>query len=111
MMLRVLWIFALLAALSPQALATDADDTPIIFAQKSFYANDHFVNVSGTLTGEGVGYAYNTTDISCYKDRMECLVLGIEGIGKGPQAQMSNLGPPAFFQIVLDGDTDCCRSG
>ncbi|MBU6415210.1 hypothetical protein KGQ34_03145, partial [Patescibacteria group bacterium] len=73
-----------------------------IFSQKTFFDNKDIVSnfgnrfeevsVSGTLTGNDIehnvhivgilGNKDNTIAITCYKDRMECLVNSIVGISK-----------------------------
>ena len=51
-----------------------ADDCPIIFPHKIFTDTGDAVSVTGTLTGNGVPYKYNTRIIECFRDRRECSV-------------------------------------
>ena len=44
----------------------------IVFAKKNYYETPDLVTVSGTLTGEGLGYPNNTYSIACFQDRKEC---------------------------------------
>lgn len=54
--------------------------------------------VAGTLTGEGQN-GNSTTAITCFKNKMECLVNTIEGIS-GTTCQLSRLTSPQAFPIV-----------
>jgi hypothetical protein len=53
--------------------ASGADDD-IVFAQKLFTDLPDYgaVEISGTLTGDGIANKNNTISISCYKERREC---------------------------------------
>ena len=42
----------------------DTGEMSIVFAQKSYYETPAVVTVSGTLTGEGLGYPNNTYSIA-----------------------------------------------
>src|SRR5258708_23530718 len=66
---------AVAAGLAQPALAEEE----IKFAPKAFF-NDigDNVEVSGTLTGAGVGYPNNTQVIFCVKERKECFVTSVE---------------------------------
>jgi hypothetical protein len=63
------------AGLVQPALAEDE----IRFAPKAFFngPGDN-VEVSGTVTGAGVGYPNNTNVVSCVKARRECFVITVE---------------------------------
>jgi hypothetical protein len=92
----------------------------VIFAQKAYYEaapemGYGFVYVAGTLTGVGVGYPNNSVAISCYKDRMECVIYSVEQIG---QNQIGRLDFPtiypvtkwdAFEVVASDPDLLTCR--
>jgi len=58
-------------------------DDDIVFAQKVFtdLPNYGLITISGTLTGDGIGYKNNTISISCYKDRRECYIAHVDQIG------------------------------
>jgi hypothetical protein len=75
-------------------------DQDILFAQKAFFdgrkAGLDIVHAAGALTGPGVGYPNNCTAISCYLDRMECVVSTIEQIGGN---QMGRIDMPDFFSV------------
>lgn len=74
--------------------------TNYIFDTKtlSYYKSGDFeyVNVSGTLTGDG--RKNNTTSIACYKDKMECLVSNIQGISE--TSCQPRLATPQSFTVV-----------
>jgi hypothetical protein len=72
--------------------AWGADDD-IVFASKLFtdLPNYGAVAISGTLTGDGVGYKNNTISISCYKDRRECYIAYVEQIGYNEIGRMQNV--------------------
>ena len=56
-----------------------AEEEIIRFAPKAFFNNvGDNVEVSGTLTGVGVGYPNNTNVIFCVKERKECFVTSVE---------------------------------
>lgn len=88
-------------ALGPSVPAlADGTTADIIFAEKAFYATPQYVDVSGQLSGQGIGYPNNTTDISCYRDRGECMSSTIEQIGPN---QLGRLQPPFIFQVTRWG--------
>jgi hypothetical protein len=68
-------------------------DDDIVFAQKLFtdIPNIGSVGISGTLTGDGVGYKNNTISISCFKDRGECYVSSVQQIGHNQIGRMQNV--------------------
>src|SRR5215475_6267659 len=70
----------------------DVDDD-IVFAAKLFIdlPYDGSVAISGTLTGDGVGYKNNTISISCFKDRGECYIASIEQIGHNQMGSMHSV--------------------
>jgi hypothetical protein len=74
-----------------------SQDTKILFAPKSYYdtatTTDNLVYIAGTLTGDGVGYPNNSTAISCYRDRMECLTYSVEQIGPNQVSRLDILAP------------------
>jgi hypothetical protein len=74
-------------------------DDDIVFAQKLFIdiPNIGSVAISGTLTGDGVGYKNNTISISCFKDRGECYISSIEQTGPN---QISRLHSVDIFPIT-----------
>jgi len=59
----------------------DTSEMAIVFAQKLYYDTADVVTVSGTLTGEGLGYPNNTYSIGCFKDRKECWMTSVQAIG------------------------------
>jgi hypothetical protein len=73
--LKFLTVCVVTAALAQPAWAEDE----IRFAPKAFFNNiGNNVEVSGTLTGAGVGYPNNTQVIFCVKERKECFVTSVE---------------------------------
>lgn len=85
-----------------------------IFAPKTFFDNKDIasnfgnqqVYVAGTLTGNDIehnvyilGNKDNTIAITCYKDRMECLVNSIIGISK-TSCQLGRLDAPLPLPIM-----------
>jgi hypothetical protein len=59
----------------------DTGEMLIVFAKKNYYETPAVVTVSGTLTGEGLGYPNNTYSIACFQDRKECWMTSVEAIG------------------------------
>lgn len=73
----------------------------LIFAAKSFYdskqtVRDGYVAISGTLTGEGLGYPNNTYSIACFQDRKECVLSYVEQIG---HYQIGHMEAPTVYPI------------
>jgi hypothetical protein len=66
----------------------------IRFAPKAFgFSPDaEAIEVSGTLTGEGVPYPNNTQVITCWKGRKECTVISVVAPG-----ERFRIGPPGFY--------------
>jgi hypothetical protein len=100
------------------------DPSGIIFDTKSFNDTgptdfgDDVVSIAGTLTGDGVANKNNSVSVTCYQDRMECLIYSIAQIGPN---QVGRLDMPNIFPItnwnsdkilaVESGDTVACRKG
>jgi hypothetical protein len=78
--------------------AARAADDDIVFAPKN-YADfgELTVGISGTLTGDGIGYKNNTRAIFCIKDRMECWVSSVEQIG---DKQIGRIDYPYFYPVT-----------
>ena len=74
-------------------------DDDIMFPPKNFAdMGDAAVGISGTLTGDNVGYKNNNTyAIFCNKERQECLISSIEDIGPG---HIGRLDYPYWFPIT-----------
>jgi hypothetical protein len=78
----------------------------IVFSPKAFLDSETipalrgqippFVNISGTLTGDGVDYPNNTNNIICHKDSKICLVSSIEQIGFN---QVGRIASPESYDI------------
>jgi hypothetical protein len=83
-----------------QAPGVDGPDN-IIFAPKAFFDSDRDdgVEISGTLTGDGLTYfKNNTVVVACWKDRRECLTYSIEqGFGSN---QLGRLSSPIIYPIT-----------
>lgn len=66
-------------------------ETDILFAQKNYYDfQEMAVNISGTLTGDGLAYPNNTYAISCLREKGDCWVASVEQIGSGQVGRMDN---------------------
>jgi hypothetical protein len=70
-------------------------------SKKLFTDTGDFVYVSGTLTGQGVAYKYNTIAVSCSREQNECLVNTMESIGSAGNGscQISRLDIPQPYAI------------
>jgi hypothetical protein len=83
----------------------------IIFSSKSFYdpgPEALFVAVSGTLTGNGVGYPNNSTMIVCYDHSRECLTYTVAQIGNN---QIGSLDVPVAYPVVTWSAREIVASG
>jgi hypothetical protein len=74
----------------------DTGEMSIVFAQKSYYETPAVVTISGTLTGEGLGYPNNTYSIACFQDRKECWMTSVEAIGG---LQIGRMDSPYAYDI------------
>jgi hypothetical protein len=79
-----------------QSQRHQADEMSIIFADKNFHDSETVVNVSGTLTGDGLAYPNNTYSIACYKDRKECWISSVQAIGN---LQIGRMDSPFEYDI------------
>jgi len=95
---------------------TPSRDNTIIFPQKLFSdLGDASVSISGTLTGEDLGYPNNQYVIACFRDRQECWSNYVEQIGHN---QVGRLVTPVSFRItewnasevVAGGDSICQKT-
>jgi hypothetical protein len=80
-----------------QAPGVASRDDDILFASKNFADSGQSVGISGTLTGDGVGYKNNTIVVYCEKDRKECFFYSIEQIGHN---QIGRLDYPGTYPIT-----------
>jgi hypothetical protein len=70
---------------------TAGPDDDLMFAEKNFFEfQDMSVYISGTLTGEGLGYPNNTYAISCIHDKGDCWIASVEQIGPKHVGRMDN---------------------
>ena len=69
------------ALICAPAAAYAADEDRVKFAPKSFFDTGAAVFLSGTLTGDGLGYKTNSYSISCVKEMNQCMVASIQAIG------------------------------
>jgi hypothetical protein len=99
------------AGLAQPALAEEE----IRFAPKAFFnGSGESVEVSGTLTGAGVGYPNNTQVIYCVKERKECFVTSVEA----DKNYVSRVTGPGIMpitswtvaEIVAQDDSLCSRN-
>ena len=74
----MVWKSVFVACLVAGFCRPAAAEEEIKFAPKMFADGSEAVEVSGTLTGTGVGYPNNTHVVSCVKDRKECFVTAVE---------------------------------
>jgi hypothetical protein len=74
-----------------------ASDEDIAFDRKVYFDSGETVSISGTLSGAGLGYKNNTTNITCSKDRGECLITRIEQIGPH---QIGRVDSPDTYKIT-----------
>jgi hypothetical protein len=76
-------------------------DENIVFAQKAFFnglqSGPQIVYAAGSLTGPHVGYKNNYTAITCYQDRMECVMTTVDQIGEN---QIGRVGLPDFMDVT-----------
>lgn len=92
-------LVGLIVGLSFPAQAAEA---LIKFAPKMFSDGPEVIEVSGTLTGAGVGYPNNTNVVTCWKDRKECSVVSVEA----DREFVSRVTGPAFYPIVSWSDSE-----
>ena len=95
------------------AFAAYGSDQDIVLGQKNFYDSAgkpglEIVYVSGTLTGNGIGYKNNSAFVACYSDTKECFTYSIEQIG---EKQMSSLSPPSIYPIIKWNRNEVVASG
>jgi hypothetical protein len=91
-------LFWVIVFLFLQQSAWSAEDDDLIFAPKNFADfGDSVVGISGTLTGDGIGYKNNTYAIACYKERRACFISSIEQIGA---RQIGRMDYPYSYPIV-----------
>jgi hypothetical protein len=77
-------------------------DDQILFPAKSFYDSGDdgsfpIIVVTGTLTGDDLGYPNNTFVIACHLHEKECLVTSAQQIGHN---QIGSLDAPFSYPIV-----------
>jgi hypothetical protein len=108
---KQLWIGLLLGVIAHAASGASVQSQPsagsvqggatddIVFAGKLFTDLPDYgsIAISGTLTGDGIGYKNNTISISCYKDRRECYIAHVEQIGSNQIGRMQEVD---FFPIM-----------
>jgi hypothetical protein len=110
--MRQVWaVLVLLISVS----ASYAADNDIMFAPKNFTANDEFVGVSGTLSGDDLAYPNNTYAFSCTKQNQQCWVSSIEQIGPKLIGRMDNPYPMditkwSVNEVVASIDGTCSRT-
>jgi hypothetical protein len=84
----------------------------IKFAPKEFWFNPdaETIEVSGTLTGEGVSYPNNTQVITCWKRRMECTVISVVAAGERFHVpggfDIDPVTGPGFYPIISWTDNE-----
>src|SRR5215831_16367483 len=92
---HTLGLTAACLALASGAFA--ADNPSIIFPMKVFTDLGHMVHVGGTLSGEGVGYPNNTSNLICHKERHECEMVFVNTSG----LQIFSLGIADIFAVSV----------
>jgi len=105
----IFWFLAFIVALAllirsrndrpaPQTDEDSAFDRKVFYdSNESGTGTDEIVTISGTLSGKGIGYKNNTTNISCYKDTFECLVTAVQQIGVN---QIGRLQSPEEYKVI-----------
>jgi hypothetical protein len=73
--------------------------TVYVFDDKRFQNSPDFVYAAGSRTGQGVSYPDNTMAIGCYRDKMECWMASVEGIGKD-MCQIGRMDWPSYMPIT-----------
>jgi hypothetical protein len=73
--------------------------TVYVFDDKRFQNSLDFVYAAGSRTGQGVSYPDNTMAIGCYRDKMECWMASVEGIGKD-MCQIGRMEWPSYMPIT-----------
>jgi hypothetical protein len=93
------WFLAFVGAiLFRQAPGVALRDNDIVFAPKNFAdIGQSVVGISGTLTGDDLGYKNNTTVVYCEKGRKEGFFYSIEQIGHN---QIGRLDYPGTYPIT-----------
>jgi hypothetical protein len=78
-------------------------ETNILFSHKVFADGvDGYLTMSGTLTGNGVGYKNNSVAISCIRDEGACFVASIEQVGSVASSQCGRrTGRPTWPSLHL----------
>jgi len=81
-------------------------DDQIVFAPKNSYDSKQSgkfgpVAISGTLTGNGLGYPNNTYAVSCSKEWKACFIAYVEQIGHNQIGRIQN---PYSYPIVKWND-------
>jgi hypothetical protein len=74
----------------------DTGEMSIVFADKFYYDGNGVVSVSGTLTGDGIGYPNNTCSMACFQDRKECWMTSVQAIGG---LQIGRMDAPYTYEI------------
>ena len=77
----------------------------IRFGPKAFFfePGDETIEVSGTLTGEGVYYPNNTQVVTCWKGRKECTVISVVAAGG---LYIDRVTGPGFYPIISWTDNE-----
>jgi hypothetical protein len=69
-----------------QSLSQNSPEQVIQLLPKTYFENDQVINVTGTLTGEGVLFKNNSYTITCEKERRACIAqslpIGFESGGR-----------------------------
>jgi hypothetical protein len=87
--------------------------TDIVFSVKVFHdsartTGDGIVSITGTLTGDGVGYKNNAVLIACFKDSRACLTYSVQQIGPN---QIGRLDIPISYPIVKWASDEIVATG
>jgi hypothetical protein len=109
---KIFFIVCVVAAAFAQPAMAEEE---IKFAPKAFFNSiGDNVEVSGTLTGAGVGYPNNTAVVTCFKERNECFVITVEA----DKNYVSRVDGPGIMpvtswtdaEIVAQDEASCSRT-
>jgi hypothetical protein len=87
---------ALLAVTTPILAQEKSTPQSILFNPKILVDMGDIVHVEGQITGNGIGYKINRAAMTCYRERMECILTRVDTQGW----QAFSIGTPLFSNIL-----------
>lgn len=98
MQLRALILLSMLISAALGCTRYEPMDQPILFGRKRFIdLPKDTIFVSGTLTGEDVGFTNNTYGIYCSNVEMQCVVVDVVQVGPN---QIGDLNVPLIYEVT-----------